>query len=1250
MSNPKKFRFSIDRGGTFTDIYAEIPGPLGYLTMKLLSVDPANYTDAPSEGIRRIIEKVTGRPLKQKNIESHQIEWIRMGTTVATNALLERKGSSAVLVTTKGFKDILKIGYQNRPDIFDLQIKKPHVIYEEIIEIDERVMLLNEGQKSQYPNKEIIGATGEKIEVLKSPDVNNLKKALQGASDRGIRSVAVVLMHAYTFSDHEIMIGKIAQEIGFDQVSLSHQVMPSIRIVGRGDTTVVDAYLTPAIMSYIQSFKEKFHDSLKECKVLFMQSFGGLIDADQFNGSRALLSGPAGGVVGYAITAYNKETKQPVIGFDMGGTSTDVSRYGGKFELTHETETAGVRIQAPQMHIVTVAAGGGSRLFYHNGRFVVGPESTGAHPGPVCYRKGGHLSITDANLVLGRLCPEFFPNIFGPYANKPLDYDSTVRAFHTLCSKINRDAQKRGKKTLSFEEAALGFIKVANETMARPIREISVARGYDIKEHILACFGGAGGQHACALARSLGISRVLIHRFAGILSAFGLGLADVIRDIQTPGAYVYSSTVVKELEESFKELEKQASSELQREGFSHDKIIIQRYLNLRFEGTVTSIMVEEPEDGTYDRRFREIHHHEYGFDMKGRKIIIDDIRIRAQGKTEQIRQMKIEKMESPARPAQFTQTFFIDKWHKTPVYLIHDLKAGHTIQGPALIIQDTATIVLEPYCMASITEYGDIDIKIQKHETTTLSTESDPVQLSIFNNLFMSIAEQMGRTLQRTSLSTNIKERLDFSCALFDPLGNLVANAPHIPVHLGSMGAAVKEQIRIAGSTLKPGDVLVTNDPHDGGTHLPDITVITPVFDKNTIIFFTASRGHHADVGGISPGSIPPFSETLDDEGICIKSFKLVEQGIFKENELRTLLTETKIIKNSKGTHVISGCRNIDDNLSDLKAQVAANKKGVDLLHEIIEHYGLEVVQAYMGHIQDNAKGAVHEMLAEISQRLGLEEIGTVSACDFLDDGSPLCITITIDRQKRTAHFDFTGTGRQLRGNLNAPRSITLSAILYVLRSLVTREIPLNAGCLNPITLTIEEGTFLSPSSDAAVVGGNVETSNRITDCILKALRIASGSQGTMNNFTFGDDRFGYYETIGGGSGAGPSWHGQSGVQTHMTNTRITDPEILERRYPVLLKEFSIRKGSGGKGKYHGGDGLIREIRFLKDMNAAILSERRVFPPYGLEGGQPGQKGRNILIKANGEVIDLGGKNALQVSKGDSIRIETPGGGGYGKE
>jgi len=1269
MSSNKnsKFRFAIDRGGTFTDVYAEVPGEPGVRVVKLLSEDPKNYADAPREGIRRIMSEVLGREFADDELPTEEIEWIRMGTTVATNALLERQGARSALFVTRGFRDILQIGNQDRPKLFDLEIKKPELLYEDVIEVDERLRLL---QKNEDPQKlraagqrVVSGVTGEMFVVLREPDAERIKVELRDLKDQGIESVAVALMHAYAWPEHELLLGRLAREAGFNQVSLSSQVMAMVKLVPRGDTAMVDAYLTPHIQTYLKSFREGFKDNLVGCNLQFMRSDGGLTAAENFSGSRAILSGPAGGVVGYAKTALaagaavSDKGKIQVIGFDMGGTSTDVSRFGGEYELVHETETAGVRVQAPQLHIKTVAAGGGSRLFYVNGMFKVGPESAGAHPGPVCYRKGGYLAITDANLVLGRLQADDFPHIFGPNENLPLDLESARAAFATLTDEINADYVRRGRKRMSLEEVAFGFIEVANAAMARPIREISVLRGFDIKEHTLATFGGAGPQHAVAMARSLGIRRIVIHRYAGILSAYGMGLADVVVERQQPAAGNLNRESLSRFSTILQRLCREAGEDLEKQGFSAAKISFTCYLNLRYQGTDTALMVAAPDlnikDFDFAGNFAELYQQEFGFTLEQRAIVVDDLRVRAVAHSVGLKSHKLAPATAAALPERYAAIYFAAGWLETPVFRLERLAAGHQISGPALIMHDTATILIEPGAQAEITESGDIVIEVGQGSNAATALELDPVKLSIFSNLFMSIAEQMGRTLQKTAISTNIKERLDFSCALFDVNGELIANAPHLPVHLGAMSEAVKAQIRLNQGKFSAGDVLVANHPAAGGSHLPDITVITPVFKDGQVIFFVASRGHHADIGGISPGSMPPFSRSLREEGAAISSFKLVEGGVFQEDGITQLLLAPAALTPDPGAPEISGSRCLADNLSDLKAQVSANQKGIDLVLEMVEHYSLAVVQAYMGFVQDSAESAVRRVLKELAQSVNREAQveslkAVIQAEDFMDDGTRIALQLSIDCATGSAVFDFAGTGLQVWGNTNAPLAVTKSAILYSLRCLIKEELPLNHGVLVPIEIKVEPGSLLDPDPEAAVVGGNVLTSQRVVDVILKAFGVAAASQGCMNNLTFGDQNFGYYETIGGGAGAGPDWAGQSGVHTHMTNTRITDPEILERRYPVLLRRFSLRRNSGGSGRNSGGDGLIREIEFLAPLNAAILSERRVFAPYGLNGGGDGARGENTFIRADGRKVNLGGKNEIKAGPGDCLLIKTPGGGGYG--
>lgn len=1221
MANPNSFRFSIDRGGTFTDIYAEVPGKPGFRILKLLSENPHLYPDAPLEGMRRIIQEVTGKTLPASQLPVANIEGIRMGTTLATNAFLERKGTRNALVITKGFGDLLQIGKQNRPHIFELQIQKSLSLYECILEVDERVRILsNYQEKGANPDSKRFA---DEVEVLRKPDIEKVKPQLMELRERGIESLAIAFMHSYVFPDHEKVIEKLALECGFKNISLSSEVFPQIKLVDRGQTTCLDAYLNLPIQKYLESLCSGF--DTQSANLYVMQSDGGLTTAHSLSGCRALLSGPAGGVVGYAKTVYLEYGNQPVIGFDMGGTSTDVSRFGGEYEWSFENEIAGVPVQVPQLNIITVAAGGGSRLFFENAMFRVGPESSGAYPGPVCYRNGGPLSLTDANFILGRL-PKF-PRVFGENGDQPPDKEKAQKAFAELADKVFSETGVRK----SPEEIAYGFIEVANENMARPIHEISTSRGYDIRGHVLACFGGAGGQHACAIARSLGISKIFIHRFAGILSAYGMGLANITVEKQESVSAELEEEIPVELQQKLDQLAESACQELQQKGESD--IQVQKLLNMRLEGSDTTLMVcLTPRENMADE-FRKIHQREFGFTPPGRKILVQDIRVRAEGASREPVKEKIEKNDHPAQPDSKDRCYFAGGWQETPVYSMKSLGAGEALQGPAIILQGTSTILIEPGCTATLSEFGDIQIEVKELAKKYSDPSLDPIQLSLFGTRFMSVAEQMGRVLQRTAVSTNIKERLDFSCAIFDPQGGLVANAPHQPVHLGAMGKAVKKQVELNEGKINDGEVWVTNHPEVGGSHLPDITVVTPVLRNGQPVFFVANRGHHADIGGITPGSMPPFSKTLTEEGVCIKTFKLVEDGEFQEEGIKKILTD-------------AGARAVSDNISDLKAQVAANQKGIVLLNEMIETHSLEVVQEYMQHLQNNARDSVHSLLRSLC--VEDEEI-MLRAEDRLDDGSKIHLAMTINMKAGECLFDFSGTAKQLPGNLNVPKAVTRSAILYCLRCLISSDIPLNQGCLNPIKIRIEEGSLLAPSDDAAVVAGNVLTSQRIVDVIFKALGSCAASQGCMNNFTFGNEQFAYYETIGGGAGAGPNWHGQSGVHTHMTNTRITDPEVLEKRYPVLLREFSLRKNSGGKGKFNGGDGLIREIEFLEPLTVTILSERRVFAPYGLHGGEPGAKGRNLLLKKDGTETDLGGKNQFQAVPSDRIRILTPGGGAYGE-
>ncbi|KAL6125608.1 hypothetical protein ACLB2K_073664 [Fragaria x ananassa] len=1231
-ADANKLRFCIDRGGTFTDVYAQVPGQPDGRVLKLLSVDPSNYDDAPVEGIRRILEEFTGQKISRcSKLPTDKIEWIRMGTTVATNALLERKGESIALCVTRGFRNLLQIGNQARPNIFDLTVSKPSNLYEEVIEVDERVELVHDTKDSRSASL-VKGVSGEMVKVVKPLDVEMLKPLLKGLLEKGISCLAVVLMHSYTYPQHEIAVERLAASMGFKHVSLSSALTPMVRAVPRGLTASVDAYLTPVIKEYLSGFISKFDEGLGKVNVLFMQSDGGLAPESRFSGHKAVLSGPAGGVVGYSQTLFGLETEKPLIGFDMGGTSTDVSRYAGTYEQVLETQIAGAIIQAPQLDINTVAAGGGSKLKFQFGAFRVGPESVGAHPGPVCYRKGGELAVTDANLVLGYVIPDYFPSIFGSNEDQPLDFEETRKEFENLAEQINsyRKSQDPFAKDMTVEDIALGFLNVANETMCRPIRQLTEMKGHETKDHALACFGGAGPQHACAIARSLGMKEVLIHRFCGILSAYGMGLADVVEEVQEPYSAIYCLGSVQEASHREAALLSQVKQKLQEQGFRDENIKTETYLNLRYEGTDTSIMVKKRQDGDckYDLDFVELFQQEYGFKLLNRNILVSDVRVRGVGVTNILKPLALESASSSPKVEGNYKVYFEYGWQETPLYKLENLGYGNVMQGPAIIMNGNSTVIVEPRCKAMITKYGNIKMEIESASNTLKVAEkvANVVQLSIFNHRFMGIAEQMGRTLQRTSISTNIKERLDFSCALFGPDGGLVANAPHVPVHLGAMSSTVRWQLNYWGENLNEGDVLVTNHPCAGGSHLPDITVITPVFDNGKLVFFVASRGHHAEIGGITPGSMPPFSKSIWEEGAAIKAFKLVEKGIFQEEGITKLL---RFPSSDDLAQKIPGTRRLQDNLSDLRAQVAANQRGITLIKELIEQYGLETVQAYMTYVQLNAEEAVREMLKSVaarvlsqSARTGDKSSVTIEEEDYMDDGSIIHLKLTIDSVKGEANFDFSGTSPEVYGNWNAPEAVTAAAVIYCLRCLVDVDIPLNQGCLAPVKIYIPPGSFLSPSDKAAV--------------------------GCMNNLTFGDDTFGYYETIGGGSGAGPSWDGTSGVQCHMTNTRMTDPEIFEQRYPVILHKFALRENSGGVGYHRGGNGLVREIEFKRPVVVSILSERRVHAPRGLKGGEDGSRGANYLITKDKRRVYLGGKNTVEVQSGEILQILTPGGGGWG--
>lgn len=1205
MSPKAGWQFWIDRGGTFTDIVARSPdGKL--ITHKLLSEDPCHYKDAAMHGIRQIIGLPGNAPLPAELIES-----VKMGTTVGTNALLERKGERTVLVINRGFGDALRIGYQNRPDIFAQKIELPDQLYERVIEVSGRV-----------------GADGKELVSL---NLENAKKELEAAFKAGIRSAAIVLMHAYRYPEHELKLGRLAREIGFTQVSLSHQASPLIKLVSRGETTVVDAYLSPVLRRYVDIVQKTLEDGENEKRsprLMFMQSSGGLTDAETFQGKDCILSGPAGGIVG-AVATSEMAGAGKIITFDMGGTSTDVAQYSGEYERSLETEIAGVRLRSPVMRIHTVAAGGGSVLHYEGGRFRVGPDSAGSDPGPACYRKGGPLTVTDCNVMLGKLHPKFFPRLFGPDADQYLDSELVRKKFTDLAEKVSNEGSPR-----TPEQVAEGFLSVAVENMANAIKKISVQRGYNIKEYTLCCFGGAGAQHACRVADSLGIKSIFIHPYAGVLSAYGMGLADQRLIKERYIGSELSDTLVENLKTVFFGLENEGRLVMLEQRVQEDRIAAFFKVHMRYAGSDTQLVVDFADKEALRNGFEEAHKKRFGFVMEGKAVVIEAVSVETIGINERVSDPVLETEGNPVfSPVSTVRMYSYGKFHETSVFLRDELKPGAFISGPAVLIEKNTTIILEPGWEGEITERNHLFLKrkIPLPARTAIGTDADPVMLEIFNNRFMSIAEQMGYTLQNTAYSVNIKERLDFSCAIFDRQGNLIANAPHIPVHLGSMGECVKSLILTQLKEMRSGDVYLINSPYHGGTHLPDITVVTPMFGSSgEILFYLASRGHHADVGGISPGSVPPRSRTIEEEGVLSEGMKIVNQGRFGEEKLKAWLVSGKY-----------SARNPDQNTADIHAQIAANEKGLSELRRMVEEFSPEVVEAYMLHVQDNAEEAVRRVI---------DRLADGEFTYLLDDGNAIKVKVTIDRKNRCARIDFTGTSPQLPNNFNAPASVCMAAVLYAFRTLVKSDIPLNAGCLRPLEIIIPEGSMLRPEPPAAVVAGNVETSQYIVDALFGALGTLAASQGTMNNFTFGNADFQYYETICGGAGAGPGFSGADAVHTHMTNSRITDPEILETKFPVLLEEFSIRKGSGGDGKYMGGNGVVRKLKFLEEMNAAILSSHRKLPPFGLKGGMPGKCGKNTLIRRDGSVIEIEGQAEVELKSGDVFVIETPGGGGYGEK
>jgi 5-oxoprolinase (ATP-hydrolysing) len=1213
-----RWQFWIDRGGTFTDVVGKRPdGTL--VTHKLLSENPEQYRDAAVAGIRHLLGLQRGEP-----VTPALVECVKMGTTVATNALLERKGEPTLLVTTKGFRDALRIAYQNRPRLFDRHIQLPELLYSAVVEADERV-----------------GAHGDVVLPL---DEAALRTQLQAQFDAGLRSLAIVFMHGYRYTAHEQAAARIARGIGFTQVSSSHEASPMMKFVSRGDTTVVDAYLSPILRRYVQQVA----GDMPGVKLFFMQSSGGLTDAGAFQGKDAILSGPAGGIVGMARTAA-LGGHQKVIGFDMGGTSTDVSHYAGEFEREFETQVAGVRMRAPMMSIHTVAAGGGSILAFDGARFRVGPASAGANPGPASYRRGGPLAVTDANVMLGKIQPRFFPHVFGPAGDQALDGEVVAARFSELAAKTGRSA----------EEVAEGFIAIAVQQMANAIKKISVARGYDVTRYTLQCFGGAGGQHACLVADALGMTRVFVHPLAGVLSAYGMGLADqaVIREQAVE--LKLGADALPRLRATLDSLAQQAGAELQRQQVSSGAIAVHRRVHVRYEGSDSALVVAWPQVAGDDAAavlagieagFEAAYRQRFAFLMQGRALVAEAVSVEA-----------VVAGDAPAEPRlplhaprdlraagavrEQVRVYSGGQWLDAMLVVREDLRPGDLVPGPAIIAEKNATTVVEPGWEAELTALDHLVLarRTPRAQQFAAGTTADPVLLEVFNNLFMNIAEQMGLQLQNTAHSVNIKERLDFSCALFDADGNLIANAPHMPVHLGSMGESIKTVIRENAGQMKPGDVYVLNDPYHGGTHLPDITVITPVYlneaqEGGQPLFYVGSRGHHADIGGTTPGSMPPFSTRVEEEGVQINNVKLVMQGQLQEAAMLALLQSGEYPS-----------RNPQQNMADLKAQIAANEKGQQELRKMVAEFGLDVVQAYMRHVQDNAEESVRRVITR------LKDGGFTLK---LDNGAQIQVAIRVNAAARSAEIDFTGTSPQLSNNFNAPTAVCMAAVLYVFRTLVADDIPLNAGCLKPLKVIIPAGSMLNPNPPASVVAGNVETSSCITNALYGALGVMAASQCTMNNFTFGNDRYQYYETISGGAGAGGQFDeaghlvggfpGASVVQTHMTNSRLTDPEVLEFRFPVRLDSYEIRAGSGGAGRWHGGNGGTRRVRFLETMTASILSNGRVHPAFGAGGGAPGELGRNRVLRADGGVEELAHIAQAQMQVGDVFEIQTPGGGGFG--
>ncbi|MBL1109309.1 hydantoinase B/oxoprolinase family protein [Streptomyces sp. 5-8] len=1191
------WQFWVDRGGTFTDIVARRPdGRL--LTHKLLSDNPARYADAAVAGVRALLGD-----------SQDPVEAVRMGTTVATNALLERKGERTLLVVTRGFRDALRIAYQNRPRIFARRIELPELLHERVVEVDER-----------------LAADGT---VLRAPDLDALAGPLREAYDDGIRAVAVVCLHSHAHPGHERAVGELAARIGFPQISLSSEVSPLMKLVPRGDTAVVDAYLSPVLRRYVRHVA----DELRGVRLMFMQSNGGLTEAGQFRGKDAILSGPAGGIVGMARMSQRAGFDR-VIGFDMGGTSTDVSHFAGAYERVFTTQIAGVRLRAPMLDIHTVAAGGGSVLHFDGSRYRVGPDSAGADPGPACYRAGGPLTVTDANVMLGRIQPTHFPAVFGPDGDQPLDAALVRDRFTALA----REIHDRTGDDRTPEQVAEGYLQIAVANIANAVKRISVQKGHDVTRYALTTFGGAGGQHACRVADSLGIRTVLVPPMAGVLSALGIGLADTTAMREHSVEAPLEAAAMPGIHKTAEELEAAARAELLAEDVPEDRIQVTHRAQLRYDGTDTTLTVELAGPDAMRHVFEERHRATYSFTLD-RPVVVEALSVEATGVTAPPDLSALAPYEGRSRAPGTARLHTGGAWRDVPLHRRETLAPGETVTGPAIVTEAGSTTVVDDGWRAAATDDGHLLMeRTAITQSSGLDTETDPVLLEVFNNLFMSIAEQMGARLESTAQSVNIKERLDFSCALFDPDGNLVANAPHIPVHLGSMGTSVKEVIRRRGSAMRPGDTYAVNDPYHGGTHLPDVTVITPVFDTDRLtdtqseprlLFHVASRGHHAEIGGIAPGSMPAHSRTIEEEGVLFDDWLLTENGRFREEETRRLLTEAPYPS-----------RNPQTNLADLRAQIAANRKGVDEVRRMIGEFGLDVVQAYMRHVQDNAAESVRRVIDALDDGEYAYET---------DSGAVVRVRVRVDRTRRRVAIDFTGTSAQLGTNFNAPLAVVNAAVLYVFRTLVADDIPLNDGCLRPLDIIVPPGSMLAPEPPAAVVAGNVETSQAITGALYAALGVQAEGSGTMNNVTFGNERHQYYETVASGSGAGDGFPGADVVQTHMTNSRLTDPEILEWRLPVRLEEFAVRRGSGGAGCWRGGDGAVRRLRFLEPMTVSTLSQHRRVPPYGMAGGAPGALGANRVERADGTVIELGASGSADVGPDDVLVIETPGGGGYGR-